>query len=311
LTGTLWLIVGPSGSGKTTLAQGLWRKICLREVVSVTTRPPRPGEVDGVHYRFIARAEYDQLLAAGELIEAVEYNGNGYGSTRGSVLAVLADDDACIVVDGRGAESFLQAFPENAKVLFVLPPGDEELRRRLEARGDSVAAIDWRMKSKAAELAFARKAGFTFRLIPAGPPDDMLSAALAAIRGAPPVLVLLEHRYAGRHGPKCDCSDCKADVTRNLRFARAAMRDCFLRGEAPFASAPLYAQPGVLDDRIAHERTSGIEGGLAWGQKASQTVLYTDLGISGGMQIGLERAKAEGRPVELRELGADWEAWAA
>jgi hypothetical protein len=84
------------------------------------------------------------------------------------------------------------------------------------------------------------------------------------------------------------------------------MHDCLKRHEAPFASHLLYTQPGVLRDEVPQERTRGIEAGLAWGLKAEATVVYTDLGISPGMKLGIERAKAAGRPVEERSLGPLW-----
>lgn len=87
-----------------------------------------------------------------------------------------------------------------------------------------------------------------------------------------------------------------------LMYARAAMNDCFKRGEAPIASHLLYTQPGVLDDDIPEERKKGIEAGLLWGRHASKTVVYIDLGISDGMKEGIERAKAQGRPIEQRQL---------
>lgn len=89
-------------------------------------------------------------------------------------------------------------------------------------------------------------------------------------------------------------------------YAREAMRDCLLRGEAPFASHLLYTQPGVLRDDVPEERAMGIAAGLAWGKQAEKTVVYTDLGISEGMRLGVERALEEGRPVEYRRLGARW-----
>lgn len=101
--------------------------------------------------------------------------------------------------------------------------------------------------------------------------------------------VIVESPYAG-------------DVERNTRYARAAMHDCLMRGEAPYASHLLYTQPGVLDDDVPEERTLGIEAGLVWGEAAEATVMYTDLGVSGGMKLGEERARAAGRPVEYRTL---------
>jgi hypothetical protein len=103
------------------------------------------------------------------------------------------------------------------------------------------------------------------------------------------IRVILESPYAG-------------DIEANVAYARAAMRDCLLRGESPIASHLLYTQPGVLDDGVPEERSLGIEAGLAWGAEAQKTVVYTDRGISRGMWYGIERAEKEGRPVEYRTL---------
>jgi hypothetical protein len=102
-------------------------------------------------------------------------------------------------------------------------------------------------------------------------------------------LVLIESPYAG-------------DVDMNIQFARACMRDSLGRGEAPFAMHLLYTQEGILDDDIPEERNWGIEAGLAWGKHAYKTAVYTNLGITQGMEIGIQRAKAEGREIEYREL---------
>lgn len=104
--------------------------------------------------------------------------------------------------------------------------------------------------------------------------------------------VILESPYAG-------------NTALNEAYARAAMRDCLLRGEAPFASHLLYTQPGVLDDAIPDERALGIEAGLCIGCHAVATVVYADLGISRGMEYGIRRAKSEGRAVEYRHLFND------
>lgn len=92
------------------------------------------------------------------------------------------------------------------------------------------------------------------------------------------------------------------DVERNIAYANACLRDCLLRGEAPFASHLLYAR-GALDDNDIKERALGIEAGLEWGNVAEATVVYTDLGISVGMRYGVEHAMMLNRPVEYRELG--------
>lgn len=88
----------------------------------------------------------------------------------------------------------------------------------------------------------------------------------------------------------------------NRRYARTAMRDSIMRGEAPIASHLLYTQPGILRDHVPDERAAGIEIGLQWGRLASHTVVYTDRGISRGMKLGVERAQREGRPISYRTL---------
>lgn len=102
-------------------------------------------------------------------------------------------------------------------------------------------------------------------------------------------LVIVESPFAG-------------DVETNIKYARAAMHDCFMRGEAPFASHLLYTQENVLDDTIPIERELGINAGLLWGEKADKTVVYGDLGISRGMNYGIERALKAGREIEYRSL---------
>lgn len=105
--------------------------------------------------------------------------------------------------------------------------------------------------------------------------------------------VIVESPYAG-------------DIERNVRYARAAVRDCLMRGEAPLASHLLYTQPGILRDDDRRERDVGIEAGLSWVSVAEATVVYEDLGVSLGMKIGIARAEAAGRPVERRVLGGPW-----
>ena len=102
-------------------------------------------------------------------------------------------------------------------------------------------------------------------------------------------LVIVESPYAG-------------NIERNVAYARAAMADCLKRGEAPFASHLLYTQEGVLDDAKPEERAFGIAAGLTWARCADATVVYADLGISGGMRIGITNAQKQSRPVEYRKI---------
>ena len=102
-------------------------------------------------------------------------------------------------------------------------------------------------------------------------------------------LVVIESPYAG-------------DVERNLIYARACMSDCLLRGEQPFASHLLYTQPGILSDHVPEERALGIEAGFAWGEHAKAVIVYTDLGITGGMKLGIQAAEERGAVIEYRTL---------
>lgn len=94
---------------------------------------------------------------------------------------------------------------------------------------------------------------------------------------------------------------------RIWKYLRAALRDCLMRGEAPFASHALYTQPGVLDDWIPEQRAHGINAGFEWGDLAEVRVVYTDLGVSGGMQKGIDRSKQQDQLVELRSI-PNWDA---
>lgn len=95
------------------------------------------------------------------------------------------------------------------------------------------------------------------------------------------------------------------NIDRNITYARAAIRDSLLHGECPFASHLLYTQPGVLKDDVPEERALGIEAGLTVGLWTCKTIVYDDLGISPGMQKGIEAAKQAGRAIEYRKV-PDW-----
>jgi hypothetical protein len=106
-------------------------------------------------------------------------------------------------------------------------------------------------------------------------------------------LVILESPFAGPD---------PATIKRNVQYARACMRDCLLRGEAPFASHLLYTQPGVLRDGDASERALGMKAGLAFSTTVAAHVVYTDLGITPGMRAGMTRGTSNGRAVEERQI---------
>lgn len=112
---------------------------------------------------------------------------------------------------------------------------------------------------------------------------------MVVVASTRPRLVILESPYAG-------------DVEANIAYARACLRDCLRRGEAPLASHLLYTQPGVLRDDEPDERALGIAAGLAWGSVADATVVYVGHGISAGMKQGIEAAISANRQVEYREI---------
>ncbi len=105
-------------------------------------------------------------------------------------------------------------------------------------------------------------------------------------------------------------------IERNVAYLRACLRDCLLRGEAPFASHAIYTQPGVLRDEVPAERDHGIHAGFEWREAAQATVVYTDLGMSRGMEYGIKAAKelddkrigGRRHPIEYRQLGGEWSA---
>ena len=109
-------------------------------------------------------------------------------------------------------------------------------------------------------------------------------------------LVIVESPYKGEN---------YRDLELNITYARAAIRDCILRGEAPYASHLLYTQLGVLNDEIAEERTLGINAGLEWGKQAKATIVYVDRGISTGMNYGIVNAINNKRPLYFRSLDRD------
>lgn len=106
-------------------------------------------------------------------------------------------------------------------------------------------------------------------------------------------LTLIESPYAAKTPER---------ILQHERYARAAMADSLSRNEAPLASHLLYTQAGILDDTVPAQRTLGIEAGLAWGQKAVLSAVYTDWGITPGMWLGIQRAHDQRRMVSFRNL---------
>jgi guanylate kinase len=159
MRGNLFIIAAPSGSGKTSLVKALLereRDIVLS--VSYTSRAPRPGEVDGVHYHFIERAEFERMIETGEFFEYAVVHGDLKGTARRAVEPLLAQGrDVLLEIDWQGARRARELVP-GAVGIFILPPSRTELERRLRHRAqDSEATIQRRLSDSHTELAHAHE----------------------------------------------------------------------------------------------------------------------------------------------------------
>jgi guanylate kinase len=177
--GRLIVFTGPSGVGKGTLMRSLLKRHPeLYFSVSVTTRSPRPGEVNGKHYYFTTRDEFDQMVVNGDLLEWAEFAGNGYGTPRRPVEQHIQNGEWVILeIELQGARQIRQTFPQ-ALQLLILPPSLTELELRLRRRGqDSEESIARRLNRAKAEVAAADE--FDIQIV-----NDDLDKALEQIETA-------------------------------------------------------------------------------------------------------------------------------
>ncbi|MGD9599647.1 MAG: guanylate kinase [Steroidobacteraceae bacterium] len=157
--GHLYVIAAPSGAGKTSLVKALLaRRPDIEVSVSYTTRKARPSEVPGRDYVFIDRAGFEQLIAAGELLEYAQVYDNFYGTSRERVARALeAGRDVILEIDWQGAQQVRARLPECISI-FILPPSRGTLERRLrDRRSDDEAVIARRLEEAAAEIAHWRE----------------------------------------------------------------------------------------------------------------------------------------------------------
>lgn len=154
--GLMFILSSPSGAGKTTIARKLLGEEGedLRLSVSVTTRPMRPGEVDGRDYFFVDRAEFDRLVEADAFFEWAEVFGNCYGTPKAEIRERLKrGEDFLFDIDWQGTQQLYQRAQGDVVRVFLLPPSMDELEHRLRTRGtDSDAVIDARMARARAEI---------------------------------------------------------------------------------------------------------------------------------------------------------------
>jgi guanylate kinase len=176
--GLMLVLSSPSGAGKSTISRALLASESeLQMSVSVTTRPKRPGEIEGRDYYFTDRAAFDRMVANGELLEHAVVFGNSYGTPRAPVEAALASGrDVLFDVDWQGTQQLGNAMPADLATVFILPPNMEELHRRLMTRAaDSDEVIAKRMAEATAEISHYRE--YDYVVI-----NEVLETAIAQVR---------------------------------------------------------------------------------------------------------------------------------
>jgi guanylate kinase len=159
MSGTLFIVSAPSGGGKTSLVKALLASEPeVKLSISHTTRPARPGEVNGRDYHFVSPAEFERLLVAGEFLESALIYDNRYGTSRTWISGELEQDrDVLLEIDWQGAQQVRKLMPETVSV-FILPPSLEALEQRLKARSqDQPEAITRRLAAAREEISHVRE----------------------------------------------------------------------------------------------------------------------------------------------------------
>ncbi len=156
-SGVLMIMSAPSGTGKTSISREILRMFPeVRFSVSYTTRPPRPGEVNGNDYHFISEEAFRERIAQGEFVEWVENYGQLYGTSKKAMDVFLEKgDDLILDIEPRGAKAIREHYPYGVFV-FILPPSLSELKSRLLKRGENTAVMECRLKTSLDEIREAR-----------------------------------------------------------------------------------------------------------------------------------------------------------
>ncbi len=162
MQGQLWIVAAPSGGGKTSLIAEAVRVLDdVVESVSHTTRAARPGEIEGVHYFFVAPGEFQAMIDADGFLEYAQVFHNAYGTAAASVDALLAaGKDVILSIDWQGAQQVMRRRPET-RTVFLLPPSLDVLRERLTTRGqDNAAVVAQRMAEAEEQISHYREFEF-------------------------------------------------------------------------------------------------------------------------------------------------------
>ena len=194
--GLLLVLSSPSGAGKSTIARMLLAQDAGLEMsVSATTRPMRPGEVDGKDYHFVDLERFRAMATQGDFLEWAHVFGHRYGTPREPVHHMLEQGrDVLFDIDWQGAQQLYQQAGGDVVRVFILPPSIEELRRRLVARGtDNDAVIDARMERAASEI--SHWDGYDYVLI-----NDNVERCFAGVRAILDAERLKRHRQSGLIG---------------------------------------------------------------------------------------------------------------
>jgi len=152
VSGMLYIVAAPSGGGKTSLVSALLQADSgIKLSISYTTRPPRPGEEDGVNYHFVDEARFHQMVQEGAFLEYAEVFGCYYGTAQAAVESQLSEEvDVILEIDWQGAQQVRRLMPE-CRSVFIVPPSREELERRLRGRGQDSEAVIARRTAEAVE----------------------------------------------------------------------------------------------------------------------------------------------------------------
>lgn len=208
--GLMVVLSSPSGAGKSTIARNLLESDPQLELsVSVTTRARRGSEIDGVHYHFVSRRDFERLRDSDELLEWAEVHGNFYGTPREPAETAMAEGrDMLFDIDWQGAQQLNEKMRADIVSIFILPPSVSELKARLKRRAeDSDATIDTRLKNARLEIEHWRE--YDYVVI-----NDDLDRAFTAVRAIVTAERLRRDRRPGLFDFVTGLLDEKTDIGR-------------------------------------------------------------------------------------------------